>query len=307
MKKEYKFPLVSVGVPIVKSDFLEKCLNCIFHQTYSNIEVIIINNAKDPQEGDKIETILTRFKDNKIRYFRNDTQLPIIENWNKTLFLSNGSFFAILCDDDYWEPDFIETMMSLAMKYPGVNIFHSRCLIINENDEPIDITPICPEYEDVTDFIYHRIKGFRLQYLSDFFVRAGAIKGISGFFPVPDGWGSDDLTWFHLSLTGGIVYSSKTLCHYRENPASVTNTMKSKNKILATEIYINGIIDIISKSGAYNPLIVHLILKQLKALKKSRLLNYKAEYFKKKFMLNSFFYQIVLNILKIKYKILKHY
>ena len=310
MKKEEKFPLVSIGVPIVKSDFLEKCIKCILNQTYSNIEVIIINNASDHQEADAIEAILTQFSDKRIRYFRNDLQISITENWNRTLFLSKGIFFAILCDDDYWEPDFIETMILLAIKYHRVNIFHCRCLIINEKDEPINLSPICPEYEDVADFIYYRIKGFRMQYLSDFFVRAYAIKKIDGFLKVPDGWGSDDLTWFRLSLIGGIVYSSKILYHYRETQVSITSTMEIKNKILATEIFVNQINDIlgiINESVTIHPILPNLILKEIKDFKRRKLISYRAEYLKKKFMLNYFLYVIVLFVLKLRYKITKHY
>jgi glycosyltransferase involved in cell wall biosynthesis len=309
MTETNKLPLVSIGVPIIKSTYLEKCLSCLLNQTYFNTEIIIINNAKSLREINLIEDTVKQFNEKRIKYFRNDQQLPIIENWNKTLFLSNGDFFAILCDDDFWEPDFIETMVNLSFKYPLVDIFHCRCLIINEKDNPINIAPICPEYEDVTDFIYHRIIGFRLHFLSDFLVRSSAIKKIDGFFSLPDGWGSDDLTWFRLSMKGGVAYSSKTLCHYRDTPVTVSNTMKSKNKIKATNIYVREIKDIlnnVSNYGPYNSLTIFLILKQLKVFRKKRLLSYETDYVIKKFKLSPFFYTIVLNIIKIKYRIIKN-
>jgi glycosyltransferase involved in cell wall biosynthesis len=310
MSNQKNEPLVSIGVPVVKSFFLEKCIKCLLQQTYSNIEIIVVNNSYNSKEGNLIETIVSKINENRIKYFRNVQHLPIIENWNKTLCLSEGDFFAILCDDDYWEPEFIEVMIGYTKRYKKVDIFHCRCLVINENDEVIDITPICPEYEHVTDFIYYRIKDFRMQYLSDFFIRAASLKAINGFVTVPDGWGSDDLTWFYLSLNGGIVYSSRTLCYYRETQTSITNTMKIKNKILATDIYISQIIKILDRikdSKDFNPIVFKLILKQLYDFKKNKILFYKVEYLRRKYFLNQVLYVFALYLLKIKFKMLKHY
>ena len=160
-------PLVSIGLPVVKKEFLEQAIKCCLNQTYNNTDIIILNNALTKTLGDDIESIVFSFDSNKIKYYRNQEQIPIVENWNKVLSLSTGEYFSLLSDDDFWDERFIETMIGLAAKYPQVSVFHTRPVIINDLGKMIRIAQACPEYEDVLDFIYCRIAKGREQFLSD--------------------------------------------------------------------------------------------------------------------------------------------
>jgi len=235
--------IVSVGIPVVKANYLFNAIQCCINQTYKAIEIIVVNNAAEISVGDKIEQIVKSFDDKRIRYYRNKSQLQMIQNWNLTFQYATGNFFSILCDDDEWHPEYIATMIKLSVKYPKVNIFHSRVLITNEDQQlKSTLSPLCNEYEDSLDFIYHRIKSMRIQYLSDFLVRRASLEKIGGFFDLPDGWGSDDITWFKIALTGeGIAYSDSPLFTYNNNAENVTNSKKIKNKFKSLQTYISEV------------------------------------------------------------------
>ncbi|MCK9208789.1 MAG: glycosyltransferase family 2 protein [Salinivirgaceae bacterium] len=235
--------LVSVGIPVVKATYLFNTIQCCINQTYKEIEIIVVNNAADKTVGDNIEKIVNSIDDRRIKYYRNAQQLPMIQNWNLTFKYATGSFFSILCDDDTWHPGFISTMINLSGKYPKVNLFHSRVLITNENPhEESLLSPLCHEYEDSLDFIYHRIKSLRIQYLSDFLVRSASLAKIGGFFDLPDGWGSDDITWYKVALTGeGVAYSDNPLFIYNNNTENVTNSKKLENKFKSLQAYISEV------------------------------------------------------------------
>ena len=79
--------LVSVGIPVVKSNFLLTTIESCQKQTYKNLEILILNNASTKEKGDEIESIVNGFNDNRIKYYRNEIQLPMIENWNCVLSL----------------------------------------------------------------------------------------------------------------------------------------------------------------------------------------------------------------------------
>ncbi len=230
------FPLITIGIPIVKSDYLLDTLKLALSQTYSNLEIVILNNAPTNERRDKIRDVVKKTADPRILYHENEAQLPIIENWNKTFSLARGEFFAILCDDDNWDKEFISKLYLLSIKYPDCNVFHSRTAIINEHNKIIRIAPLCNEFEDVLDFMWHRLKGYREQFLSDFLVKTNALKLLGGFFALPGAWGSDDITWYGLAKNNGIAFSSDILFYYRENEQSVTNTMSLKSKIKACQI-----------------------------------------------------------------------
>jgi len=231
---------VSIGIPVVKTKFLKNAIESCIFQSYTNIEIIILNNAYSLELQDEIEEILKGYSDERIRYYRNDVQLPMIQNWNRVFSFAKGEFFSLLCDDDKWDFTFIEKMIVLSDKYPNTNLFHSRVLILeNDNINNSQISPLCNEYEDCLDFIYHRLKGFRLQYLSDFMVRTSKLYDLGGFTYLPDGWGSDDITWFKLAKNGGVAYCQEVLFTYNNNDINTSNSKEFKNKFESIDLYMD--------------------------------------------------------------------
>lgn len=228
--------LISIGLPIVKTNFLKKSIECCLSQSYKNLEIIIQNNAADDITKNKIRELISKYDDNRIKYFETERQIPMVQNWNKTLEYASGYFFTVLCDDDTWEPTFLEEIIKLSKKYKDTNIFHSRIAIINESDEILSLSPTCPEYEDGIDFIMNRLGNFRTIFLSDFVVKTKSIREINGFVDFPDGWGSDVFTWFKIALKGGIAYTSKILFNYRVSLVNVSNSKNVKNKHKAIEM-----------------------------------------------------------------------
>jgi len=299
-------PLVSIGLPIVKCDFLKSAIDCCTAQTYFNIEIVVVNNGKTAEIRNEIKRVVNEVTDNRIRYYENTSQLSIIENWNKTLSLATGEFFAILCDDDYWEPAFIQAMVDLSLKYPSTNVFHSRVMTIDENNSPLDISQVCPEFESCLDFIYNRISGNRIQFLSDFMVRTAVLKSINGFAALPGGWGSDDITWFLMSENGGIVYVNKPLFYYRDSSLSVTNSMNKQIKLDATDKYIGYMTEIVQRqneSDIQTLLLKKKITTELIHLRRSRYYQYTSDLFKSKYNLTGQFLKLAMLIYRIKFKL----
>lgn len=228
-------PLVSIGLPVVKTEFLEESIRSCLSQSYDNFELIIQNNAKHKSEKGRIKNIVSKFIDSRIRYFENEVQIPMIQNWNSILNKVKGDYFSILCDDDYWENEFLQEIINVAKVYKDTNIFHSRIAIIDNDGKIVRITENYPEYEEGIDFIYNKLKGYRSTYLSDFVVKTTTLREIGGFVDLPDGWGSDTITWFKISLNGGIGYTPKILCKYRVSNINVSNSKSNRNKHLAIE------------------------------------------------------------------------
>ena len=238
---------ISIGLPVVKDQFIESALEGALSQTFPDFEIIVVNNAADSKTRENIWKIVQKFSDNRIRYCENDTQLPMIPNWNRALIQAKGDFFCLLSDDDRWAPRYLEEMLRLADKYPTVNIFHCRMMVIDEHDKLIDLAPLFPERQDYLDFIFHRIRGYSKFTLSDFMVRLGALKRVGGFVEMLDGWGSDDITWFKLAVDGGIAYSTEPLYYYRENSFNISNSKGIKNKYESISDYVEHVKEIIDK------------------------------------------------------------
>lgn len=235
---------LSLGLPVTKFDFLDDTIISCLEQTETNFELVIINNGGKDGVKCRISSIIEKYlPDPRIRYFVNEEQLNISDNFNKLVKLSKGEYLNIISDDDLMMPNFVEEFILLANKFPNIPILHCRSYIINGQGEIIDITPICPEYEEFYDFLFHRLKRYRLQFLSDFvFKREILIE--RGWFPkLPSGWGIDDLAWFRLANPDGIAFTYKTLFKYRMHSGNYTNSNVDyfESRLKDIEYYYNDI------------------------------------------------------------------
>jgi glycosyltransferase involved in cell wall biosynthesis len=91
-------------------------------QTFSDFEVIVSDN--DPEQSGR--TIVESF-DERFKYFPNNENLGMKKSFNKSLERSSGEFIVMIADDDPVYPDMLETLLSLAEKYPGHGMYLGGC------------------------------------------------------------------------------------------------------------------------------------------------------------------------------------
>lgn len=265
--KKIKF---SIGLPAVKSYFLLKAINSVLNQTYKDFELIIFNNGVNID----IRNIVQSFDDPRIKYFESQ-QEGIIKDWNKCLNAAQNEYFALFSDDDIYEPEFLQEIALLINKYPDLSLYRVRTKIIDESDSVINISSSLPEFETPADFIWHRVKSYRLQYAGDFVAKTETLKSIGGFVDFPDAWCSDDATWFVLANYGGVACSNKFLFNYRESAVTVSNSGKLEKKINALNLYFDWLAkDMLPKIKIINPEDKYIIESIRKNLKIKRSVSY---------------------------------
>jgi glycosyltransferase involved in cell wall biosynthesis len=252
--------MISIGLPAVKSHFLSGAIYSLLNQSYTDFEVIIVNDRKDSG----IRSIISGFTDPRIKYYEEEKILPIVQNWNRVLSYANGEYFILFSDDDIYHPDFLAEMISLQSLYQQCDVFHCRVKQINETGEELSLTPLCPEFETGLEFLLERLKGNRIQFAPDFMARTGKLRAIGGFTDLPLAWGSDDLTWFQLALNNGIAYSPKPLVSWRKSESQVSRSGDLTARLDAVDQYREWIRDFIS---SYIPLNDrdHQIISELKS------------------------------------------
>lgn len=247
MKNQIKF---TIGIPAYKNKFFSECLNSIINQTYTNFEIIIINDCS-PYD---IKKIVNAFSDTRIKYLENEQNIgkeDLIKNWNKCLEFATGDYFILMGDDDVLEKNFLEEFSNIINKYPDLNVYHCRSLIIDEDSKPVLLTPSWPEFENVYETMMHRVKNLRMHYISDFVFRTDKLKSIGGFYPLPLAWGTDDITAYILAKDNGIAHINKSLLKYRKsniNLSAIGDPFKKINAInLQQEWYINFLCSVPNK------------------------------------------------------------
>jgi glycosyltransferase involved in cell wall biosynthesis len=222
----------SIGIPAFKGRFLEECINSILSQTFTDFELIIINDCSP----DEILSLVTKFNDPRIRYYENEINTGaenVIDNWNKCLNLAKGDFFILMGDDDKMASDYLKEFDKLINKYPDLDVFHCRIRIINENSEEIELSNCCPEFENTDDYILNCIEGRSEQFISDFVYRKSILLNNGGFFKLPLAWSSDYTSAFIACGNKGIAYTSNPVFFYRKNQFNITSTSSLELKRVA--------------------------------------------------------------------------
>lgn len=104
--------LISIVVPIYNvEDYLKRCVDSIINQTYSNIEIILVDDGGKDKCGamcDEYENI-----DDRIKVIHKPNG-GLSDARNKGIDIANGEYIAFVDSDDYIAVDFIETLYKLC-------------------------------------------------------------------------------------------------------------------------------------------------------------------------------------------------
>lgn len=109
----------SIIIPVFnKEKFIDKTLKSVLGQTYTDYEIIIINDGST----DNSETIIRTFQDDRIHYFSKVNQgVAIARNFG--IDKAQGEYICFLDADDFWYPDFLKTMHFYIQKLPEQKVF----------------------------------------------------------------------------------------------------------------------------------------------------------------------------------------
>ena len=125
-----KNDLVSIVVPCYNGEqYIEKCLNSLLHQTYENIEILVVDDGSK----DHSKTLINQFikKSNKIKYFyKENGGLSSARNYG--IAKACGKYIVFVDIDDYVDEEYIS------------KLYHS----IIENNSDISICAIKRIYQD---------------------------------------------------------------------------------------------------------------------------------------------------------------
>ncbi len=126
-------PLVSIIIPVYNSkEFLEKTIRSVTAQTYTNWELILVNDGSD----DGSELIMESFKekDERIKciHFNRCTGGPALPR-NEALKISKGEYISFLDSDDLWEPSKLEEQFKL-IKSEQNSIIFGISKVVDAND-----------------------------------------------------------------------------------------------------------------------------------------------------------------------------
>lgn len=221
----------SILIPAYKTNFLDNCINSCIKQTYNDYEIIVV----DDDSPENLKQICDNYNDPRLKYYRNKNNcgaLNVVDNWNIALGYASGEWVICIGDDDMLTPNALEEYAKTISKYPDVDVVHARTYRIDEQNNPIAITPKRPEFENVYEFMLQRFLGCA-QFIGDFCYRTQALKSAGGFCNLPMAWGSDDITAIRAASTHGIANVIIPIFLYRTSRFTISKSINAQPKLEA--------------------------------------------------------------------------
>ena len=136
--KDFKAGKVSVITPLYNGkESIIQTLESVRNQTYTNWEMLIIDDASTDGSADLVADYLHVLGDARILLFRNETNSGAVASRNRALQEATGQYITFLDSDDLWDPDKLETQLAfLAEKKktdPRAGFVFGACRIIDRD------------------------------------------------------------------------------------------------------------------------------------------------------------------------------
>jgi len=111
-------PVVSFVVPCYKlAHFLRECVESILSQTYKDFEILIMDDCSP----DETPAVAQSFRDCRVKYIRNESNLGHLRNYNKGIELARGCYVWLISADDRLRcPDAVGRYVDLLEEHPSV-------------------------------------------------------------------------------------------------------------------------------------------------------------------------------------------
>lgn len=125
-------PLISIVIPTYnRAQDLKRALESVISQTYTNWEVVIVDN----HSIDDSENIINSFNEKKFKFFKIHNNGIIAASRNLGIKNAQGEFIAFLDSDDWWTPFKLEESIKYLIE--GMDLVYHELFIVKNIDQKI--------------------------------------------------------------------------------------------------------------------------------------------------------------------------
>jgi glycosyltransferase involved in cell wall biosynthesis len=208
-------PLVSIVMCTCNGEkFVSKQLDSILQQTYSNIEIIISDDASTNETLQILREYASL--DQRIKLTVNEINLGFTKNFSKACLLATGNYIAFCDQDDIWHPEKIEKMLNNWTS--GVPMMYVNSIRFNDESE----IPFLKENKR-----YRRFEGTDTRKIAVFNTISGHALMVNRAFlikilPFQEGLMYDWWTAAVASCSGGVAYLNEILVYQRVHSGNIS-------------------------------------------------------------------------------------
>lgn len=131
LEPQTSVPKVSILIPVYNREALiGECIQSALEQSFTDFEVVLVDNASTDGTWQICQQIAG--KDQRLRVFRNESNIGPVRNWLACLAQARGEYTKILWSDDLIHPEFLNKLLpyleeeEVGFVYSATDIFESN-------------------------------------------------------------------------------------------------------------------------------------------------------------------------------------
>ena len=221
---------VSVLIPAYNcSRYIDKAVSSILNQTYSNLEVLIIDDCS----SDNTLTKLKAITDRRVKIYINKINLGYLQSCNLLFEKANGDYITFQDADDYSAPNRIETLVGEFDRDELLSCLGSNMIRVDKNGAEVERSKFKLNGNDIKKYFLaeHNFVGAGLM------IKKEVYEEIGGYNLLFDRIGSEDVYWFYLICEKFKVRNlSDYLYYYRHNPNSISGKLVRFENMISGKI-----------------------------------------------------------------------
>ena len=138
-------PLISIILPVYNRPIVVNTIKSVLNQTYSDFELIIIDNASTDSTVSEIRKI----NDERIKLYVNEVNKGQTFSLNRGLGLAKGKYIARIDSDDLMYPNRIEEQVAFLESHDSYVICGSWITLFSDDDKEKGVLPYCKEDDNI--------------------------------------------------------------------------------------------------------------------------------------------------------------
>lgn len=225
-------PIISVIVPVYNAEkYLDQCINSIIHQTYSNIEVLLIENGSQDNSGAICDKYMK--SDRRVHVYHYE-KLGLSKARNIGIKLAKGEIIAFVDSDDWINDNMLYLLLEAMLSYDvdmaicthdkfGDILYTPKCdknITCLTQQQYLDIFTINDEKNSPA--VWQRL--YKRKNIIDIEFAENEVY--------------EDIVWSIRAILKSkrMVYVDDALYHYRIRPGSITDISNVKKRIVNEDI-----------------------------------------------------------------------
>ena len=226
-------PKISVVIPTYnRSAYLDATITSALAQCGADFEIIISDNHSE----DDTQAVVNKYlADNRVHYFKNETNIGMVRNWRKAVYeYATGDWFILLSDDDYLtDPSYLAKASRLIDDNPSVVMVYAEGYLLDETTG--EQKPLILPFEGVVKGVdvftsRNTVKPQDFTLCNVVFDRRLTIE-LNGFSN-PNNLSCDSELFLKLALMGDVGVVKGAVSVYRFHPGNLIRTVNKSPDLL---------------------------------------------------------------------------